>query len=121
MSIRFFSYNPKLKEIAKKLRKQGIISEVILWSALKGKKLKGYSFHRQKPLGNYIVDFFCVDLALAIEIDGSSHIDKVADDTRQRELEKMGVKFLRFYDEDVMLHLTEVIEIIEKWVEKNTI
>jgi len=51
------SYNPKLKQIARKLRKQGILSEVLLWKELKGKKLLGYDFHRQVPIDNYIVDF----------------------------------------------------------------
>ncbi len=61
-------YNPKLKELAKKLRKQGILSEVLLWNELKQKKL-GYDFHRQKPIDEYIVDFYCEVLDLVIEID----------------------------------------------------
>ena len=51
-------YNPKLKEIARQLRNNSTLSEVLLWLELKGKKMRGYDFHRQKPIDNYIVDFF---------------------------------------------------------------
>lgn len=69
-------YSPKLKEKAKLLRKNSTLSKVLLWRELKGKKLKGYDFHRQKPTGNYIVDFFCNEFNLVIEIDGVSHEGK---------------------------------------------
>nr|CBX29982.1 Uncharacterized protein HI0925 [uncultured Desulfobacterium sp.] len=68
------SYNPKLKALSRKLRKQGVLSEVLLWEQLKGKKMKGFQFMRQKPVGNYIVDFYCSKLKLVIEIDGESHV-----------------------------------------------
>jgi len=76
---RIIPYNPKLKEVARKLRKQGILSEVLLWNELKGKKL-GYDFHRQKPINDYVVDFYCAELDLVIEIDGDWHSDKFDDD-----------------------------------------
>ncbi len=63
-------YNPKLKTIARKLRKQGVLSEVLLWDHIKGKKMNGYQFMRQKPVGEYIVDFYCSKLKLVVEIDG---------------------------------------------------
>lgn len=62
-------YNSKLKELARDLRKQGIYSEVVLWKSLKGKQVLGFDFHRQRPIDEYIVDFFCSELMLAIEID----------------------------------------------------
>ena len=55
---KIISYNPKLKQLAKNLRNNSTLAEVLLWQNLKGKKMKGYDFHRQKPIGNYIVDFF---------------------------------------------------------------
>lgn len=56
----------------------------------------GYDFHRQKPIGDFIVDFFCNELMLAIEIDGLSHINQDKNDRkRQEKLERMGIKFLR--------------------------
>jgi very-short-patch-repair endonuclease len=72
-------YSPNLKELARKLRKSSTLSEVLLWRHLKGKQMLGYDFHRQKPIDNYIVDFFCKDLMLAIEIDGVSHDFEEAD------------------------------------------
>lgn len=88
-------YNPKLKVIARNLRKQGILSEVILWNELKAKKL-GYDFHRQKPIDEYIVDFYCSELELVIEIDGSSHSEKFEKDfERQKKLESFGLNFFK--------------------------
>ncbi|MDP2993407.1 MAG: DUF559 domain-containing protein, partial [Deltaproteobacteria bacterium] len=73
-------YNPKLKELARRLRNSSTLSEVLLWNHLKGKQMKGYDFHRQKPIDNYIVDFFCTKLRLIIEIDGDSHLFKGEED-----------------------------------------
>ena len=75
-------YNPKLKNLARTLRNNSTLSEVLLWNHLKGKQMKGYDFHRQKPLDNYIVDFFCPKLRLIIEIDGESHLFKGKDDQK---------------------------------------
>ncbi len=112
-------YNPKLKTLARKLRNNSTKSEVILWNSLKRKQMLGYTFHRQKPLGNYIVDFFCKELLLAIEIDGETHIGKEKKDReRQTDLEKLGVKFLRFYDVDVYKNLSGVLQTIELWIER---
>ncbi len=109
-------YNPKLKKIARNLRKQGILSEVLLWKELKGKKL-GYDFHRQKPIDEYVVDFYCADLDLIIEIDGSSHNAKYEKDIeRQQKLESFGLQFLRFYDGDVRFNLEGVVQSIKDWI-----
>ncbi|EJF09782.1 hypothetical protein O71_13154 [Pontibacter sp. BAB1700] len=67
-------YKPHLKELAKKLRRESTLSEVLLWNELKARKFLGLDFDRQKPLDNFIVDFYCKDLMLAIEIDGDSMI-----------------------------------------------
>ena len=77
-------YNPKLKEYAKYLRSNSTLAEVLLWSAIKGKQLQGLTFIRQNIIGNFIVDFYCPNLGLIIEIDGSSHDDKYDYDV-QRE------------------------------------
>ncbi|MGH7791777.1 MAG: endonuclease domain-containing protein [Thermodesulfobacteriota bacterium] len=55
-------YGPKLKELARKLRKSSTLSEVLLWQHLKGKQMLGYDFHRQRPIDNYIVDFLATSL-----------------------------------------------------------
>jgi len=111
-------YNPKLKQLARKLRKSSTKSEVILWNYLKGKQVLGYDFHRQRPIKNYIVDFYCSELKLAIEIDGESHYgNEVKDEIRQKEIEKYGVSFLRFDESQIYFNLDGVMKVIENWVE----
>jgi very-short-patch-repair endonuclease len=112
-------YSPNLKELARKLRKSSTLSEVLLWRHLKGKQMLGYDFHRQKPIDNYIVDFFCKDLMLAIEIDGVSHDFEevyVKDNVRQQRLESFGVHFLRFDDREVKKDINNVLQAIENWI-----
>ena len=113
-------YNKALKELARKLRKNMTASEKLLWNELKGNKLLGFDFDRQRPIDNYIVDFFCKDLMLAIEIDGIVHDNeesKEKDIIRQEKLESLGVRFLRFKDEDVKTDLSEVVRAITNWIE----
>ncbi|MHC4139182.1 MAG: endonuclease domain-containing protein [Planctomycetota bacterium] len=94
-------YNPKLKQFARDLRNNSTLSEVLLWRQIKGRKLE-YEFHRQVPIDEFIVDYYCHELQLAIEIDGDSHNDKYDYDmNRQMELQYLGVKFIRFFDVDV--------------------
>lgn len=113
-------YNPKLKELAKKLRKNSTLSEVLLWKYLSKKQMLGYDFHRQKPIDNYIVDFFSHDLMLAIEIDGATHYcDEEKDEKRQKRLESFGIRFLRFGDAQVKKNLEGVVDEIRFWIEEN--
>lgn len=117
---KILNYNPALKEKARELRNNSTRTEILLWTFLKGRQLRGYDFHRQKPIDEYIVDFFCSELSLAIEIDGLSHIGKeLYDSKRQDRLEQLGVKFLRFKDEDVFYNCDYVIKEIEKWIDNN--
>ena len=113
-------YNPKLKYLSRKLRNESTQSEILLWNELKGKKIKGYQFMRQKPIGEYIVDFFCSPLKLIIEIDGSSHdFDDVfnRDILKQNYLESIGLHVLRFDDLEVKRNINNVIAEIEGWIE----
>lgn len=115
-------YNLVLLEKARKLRNESTVSEIMLWKYIKGKQMLGYDFHRQKPLNNYIVDFFCNELMLAIEIDGSSHDteEKLEEDNeRQEKLEELGIRFLRFRDEEVKRNLEGVVEQIKNWIIEN--
>ena len=75
MKNKIITYNPKLKEYARQLRNNSTLSEVLLWQKIKNKAL-GVQFHRQVPLKEYIVDFYCQELMLAIENDGDSHLYK---------------------------------------------
>ena len=106
-------YNPKLKSLARELRKNSTLAEVLLWMNIKG-KCYGHEFHRQVPIGDYIVDFYCHELQLAIEIDGNTHdYNFEMDDIRQKNLEKMGITFIRFNDRDVKSCMTDVLRGLE--------
>ena len=97
------------------------LSEVLLWNHLKQKKMKGYDFDRQRPIDNYITDFYCKDLMLAIEIDGKSHDigdAPVKDEVRQKKLESLGVQFLRFDDREVKYDMNNVLLEIDGWIEE---
>ena len=112
MTNKIIPYNPRLKILAKELRKQRILSEVILWKAIKGKSLK-VEFHRQVPMLEFIVDFYCHELKLVIEIDGSSHQydESFKDDMmRQQLIENYGITFIRFLDSDVKNNLENVLK-----------
>ena len=107
--------------LAREVRKNGSLAEVLLWREIKGKML-GCEFHRQTPIDDYIVDFYCHELRLAIEVDGGSHESPDVygkDLKRQARLESLGVSFLRFGDKDVKQHLGEVVESIRIWIEDN--
>ena len=80
--------------------------------------MKGYDFHRQKPIDNYIVDFFCNELYLAIEIYDESHYgNEIIDERRQKKLENLGIQFLRFDDLEVVHNLDGVLKRIEGWID----
>jgi very-short-patch-repair endonuclease len=117
MEQRWVRYNPKLKQIARKLRNNMTLSEILLWKKLKGKQLLGYDFHRQKPVGEYVVDFYCPCLKLVIEIDGDSHDGKEeADSIRQGNLESQGLTIMRFADTDVKRNIHGVVEALREWI-----
>lgn len=118
MRRKIMPYNPKLKEYARKLRKNSTFTEIMLWNYLKGKQMKGFDFDRQRPIDNYIVDFYCKDLQLAIEVDGESHYgNQKADKKREKKLNKLGVTVLRFDDMEIIYDLDVVLKKIEKWIE----
>ena len=120
MRRKIIPYNRALKEKARELRNNSTKTEILLWINLKGKQMKGYDFHRQKPIDNYIVDFFCNELMLAIEIDGESHYGKeIYDERRQKRLESLGVRFLRFDDNEVFYNCEGVLKAIEQWIDEN--
>src|SRR5688500_17818005 len=102
-------YKPYLKELARQLRNNSTLSEILLWQELKSKRMLGFDFHRQTPLGSFIVDFYCSELKLAIEIDGDSHNYSFAEDMmRQRQLETLVIQFLRFTDLEVKQDMVNV-------------
>lgn len=113
-------YKPYLVELAKKLRNNMTLGEIALWREIKGKKL-GVRFSRQIPIDKYIVDFYCKDLQLAIEVDGSIHLEEEQqkkDLIRQERLEQLGVIVIRFNDLDVRNNLSSVLLEIEKTIKR---
>ena len=114
-------YNPKLKDFAKELRNNSTKSEIILWLKLKGKQMYGYDFHRQKPIDNYILDFFCYELMLGIEVDGYSHeflevFNK--DGLKEKRMNELGISVLRFSDFEVLNDMENVLRAIEFYIEE---
>ena len=112
-------YNPKLTRLAKKLRNESTETEIYLWLKLKGKQMYGYDFHRQKPIDNYILDFFCYDLMLGIEVDGYSHeILEVhnKDIVKEKRMNELGITILRFSDFEVLRDMENVIRAIEFYI-----
>ncbi|BBO18239.1 DNA methylase [Candidatus Brocadia pituitae] len=114
------NYHPKLKELARKLRKKSTKSEIKLWQYLKSKKMMGYDFHRQKPIDKFIADFFCNKLKLAIELDGYTHtFEEIAekDAVKQGKLKELGITVLKLCDEDVMKNTEGVLQVIRRFIE----
>jgi len=105
--------NPKLTERSKELRKNATFAERLLWKHLRGRQLFGYQFMRQKPIDNYIVDFYCSKLHLVIEIDGITHNGKQKyDEKKESKLEEIGLEVMRFDGYYVMNHINETLEMI---------
>jgi len=112
-------YNPRLKELARQLRNNSTKSEIRLWQKLKQNQMYGYDFHRQKPIDNYIVDFFCNKLRLAIECDGYSHeILEVwkKDVKKTKRLNELEVRVLRFSDYQILNDMENVLRAIEDYI-----
>ena len=99
-------YTATLKDQARELRKKLTESENALWSRLRGKQLLGMQFYRQKPIGQYIVDFFAPRARLVVEVDGSQHMEEnhlQRDKNRDEYLKGLGLKVLRFNSRVVLL------------------
>ena len=113
MNSKIIPYNPKLREFAKQLRNNSTLSEVLLWKQIKGKAL-GVEFKRQVPMLEYIVDFYYQEIGLAIEVDGNIHDFRYLEDAqRQQEIEKYGVIFIRFSNEEIKNNMFSVILSLE--------
>ncbi|MDR0741215.1 MAG: DUF559 domain-containing protein [Rickettsiales bacterium] len=109
--------NKSLAEHARELRKHSTLSEVLLWNALKNKRANGLDFDRQKIIGNYIVDFYCPQLKLVLEIDGSSHDNKHEYDLKRHNyLENLGLTVIHIHDLDVKRKINEVLHLIENLI-----
>ncbi len=114
-------YNSHLKKFAKQLRNNSTKTEIFLWMKLRRKQMFGYDFHRQKPIDKYILDFYCYELNLGIELDGYSHdfIEVIQKDSKKTlRLKNLGISILRFSDDQVINDMENVLREIEAYIEK---
>jgi len=106
-----------MKEIRRNLRHSLTPAEATLWKALQGSKLAGKKFRRQHSVGNYVVDFYCPECKLAIELDGEKHFNSLASecDLRRTEfLKRYDIEVLRFENRAVFEHSEGVLEAIRR-------
>ncbi len=107
-------HNPyllELRELSRVNRQNPTKAELLIWNTILRKKYLGYKFLRQKPLNQFILDFYCSKLLLDIEIDGDSHLNqKNHDDGRDEILSSLGIKTIRYNNEAVLMTLNTVIE-----------
>ncbi len=107
-----FYQHPQLKQLRKNLRNNQTDAEYKLWQILRNRQT-GYKFTRQYSVGNYILDFYCSKLRLAIELDGGQHLEiqnKINDEIRTKFLDKQNIIVLRFYNTDVFKNIDGVGE-----------
>lgn len=108
-------YNRRLKTRARFLRSSPTDAELRLWQRLRRKQILGVQFYRQKPIGNYIADFYAPAAKLVVELDGAQHLElgqAQYDAQRTRHLQQQGLKVLRFDDRQVLLQTESVVEAI---------
>ncbi len=106
----------------KKLRNEATKHEKILWEELKGKKLLGYKFRRQHSIGRYILDFYCNELLLGVEIDWDSHLweeNIKYDNLRTEYIKTANIKIIRFTNIEVEEDIYLVLEKLSKFIKTN--
>lgn len=112
-----YQYNHSLVKFAQKNKHTQTEAEKHLWFHLRGRQLLGFKFRRQYPINNYILDFYCVEKQLAIELDGSQHMVSTYDNKRSKQLNKQGITIIRFWDNDVFTNINGVLETIRLHLE----
>ncbi|HEX5369860.1 MAG TPA: DUF559 domain-containing protein [Dehalococcoidia bacterium] len=104
----------KLRLVARDMRAHPTRAEELLWQRLKGKQLAELKFRRQHTIDRFIVDFYCAETAVVIELDGAAHDGRhLEDEARQQHLEHLGLRVLRFRNDDVEQHINEVLATIK--------
>jgi len=107
-----------LKPLGRRLRTEPTKAEKVLWAALRKRSLLGFRFQRQRAFEKFIVDLYCSQARLVIEVDGPIHDQQQADDANREEyLKRIGLTVLRFRNEDVLERLSEVTATICKALE----
>lgn len=95
---------------AKNLRKNMTDAEKFFWYKVRDRRLAGYKFKRQVPIGHYIVDFACLDYTLVVEIDGGQHNDNSADTLRDKFLQDKGFRVVRYWNNEILNNIDGVLE-----------
>ena len=111
-----------LKDKRKRLRNNPTQAEAFLWGYIKNNQLEGRKFRRQSSIKSFIVDFYCPEEKLVIELDGDFHFDEKAikdDEKRSKIIEEEGIKVIRFENQEVLLNLDSVLLEIKSHFEKN--
>jgi cyclase len=120
----FYRYTEVLKERARSLRKDCTPAEDLMWQILRNRKVLNCKFKRQQPLGGFIVDFYCHEALLVVELDGSIHdLDhiKKRDAWREAKIVAMGMTVIRFTNERVFSEADRVVEEIGRHLQANAL
>ncbi|MBP9999421.1 MAG: endonuclease domain-containing protein [Proteobacteria bacterium] len=109
--------NKSLSGLSRALRNNGTKAEAVLWKHIKNKQGYGFQFHRQKNIGQYIVDFYCPTIGLVIEVDGNSHDNKYEyDNKRDKYLENLGLCVLRIDNQDILFQTSKALYYIDSFI-----
>ncbi|MCH7383815.1 endonuclease domain-containing protein [Acinetobacter dispersus] len=106
-------YNKNLKQASRNLRSNMTDAEQLLWQRIRRKQILGLQFYRQKPILNFIVDFYCPTVNLVIECDGGQHYTETgleADQNRDHALSEIGLITLRFSNHQILTEIDAVVE-----------
>ena len=112
----YFGAKPDLFRLAEDMRKNPTCAENILWKQLKKFRLEGFTFRRQHPIDIFIADFYCHKIKLVIEVDGEVHLNNQTqeyDDGRTGELERFGIRVIRFTNDQVLKNQEFVMDQIK--------
>ena len=115
----YFDTNAKTLSKARALRNNMTEAEKLLWEKLRNKQIEGLKFRRQHAIGQFIVDFYCHEKKLTIEVDGGYHLNRSQseyDNNRTYELEKFGLKVLRFKNDEIINDINNVVQDIKSFV-----
>ena len=113
MDSKFIYNNKTLRDRRRELRNNQTEVEKLLWTHISKNKINGLRFLRQYGIGPYILDFYCPKIRLAVELDGSPHREKqnkLYDADRERYLENLDIKIIRFWNDDVLKNLSNVLD-----------
>jgi len=121
MKTSMLKYKKNLKRISQRLRCNATDAEVIFWSKIRNKQVEGFQFYRQKPIGAYVVDFYCYKAKLVIELDGGQHFEpehQKQDEKRDEYLKSLGLTVLRFNNLDIYNNLDGVMSVVFEFLKR---